>query len=122
MTKKILVIDDDPNIVEYLVELFRDNGYETCSAADGMEGLEKVKNEKPDLITLDLDMPERWGTIMHRRLQKDEEIKDIPVIVISGLERKFPIRKKVIHYLGKPFDRNKLLAIVNKTIGEGASA
>ncbi|MBW1710427.1 MAG: response regulator [Deltaproteobacteria bacterium] len=122
MAKKILVIDDDPNIVDYLVVLFKDNGYETCSATDGVEGLDKVKTEKPDLITLDLDMPERWGTIMHRRLKKSEEIKDIPVIVISGLERKFPIRKKVMHYLGKPFDRNELLAIVQRTIGEGASA
>lgn len=118
MAKKILILDDDPDIVQYLEDLFTNNGYETCSAADGVAGLEMTKKEKPDLITLDLDMPERWGTIFHRRIKKDEEVKDIPVIVISGLERKVPDVKDVVAYLSKPFDREELLTLVRKTIGE----
>jgi len=118
MAKKILILDDDPDIVQYLEDLFTNNGYETCSAADGVAGLEMTKKEKPDLITLDLDMPERWGTIFHRRIKKDEEVKDIPVIVISGLERKVPDVKDVVAYLSKPFDREELLELVRKTIGE----
>ena len=54
MAKKILIIDDDPNIVKYLTDFFGDNGYETCSATDGIEALDVVKKERPDLITLDL--------------------------------------------------------------------
>ncbi|MBW1852447.1 MAG: response regulator, partial [Deltaproteobacteria bacterium] len=60
MAKKIMIVDDDPNIVTYLTDFFSDNGYETCSAADGSEALAIVKKEKPDLITLDLEMPEEW--------------------------------------------------------------
>ena len=58
MAKKILVIDDDPIIVKYLVSLLNDNGYETVTASDGVEGYEVLKKEKPDLITLDLQMAE----------------------------------------------------------------
>ncbi len=63
MAKKILVMDDDPTIVDYLVDLFKDNGYETCFAYNATEGFEALKNEKPDLITLDLDMPEIAGPL-----------------------------------------------------------
>ena len=51
MVKKILVVDDDPVIVKYLTTLFADNGYETCSASDGVKAFEMLKSEKPDLIT-----------------------------------------------------------------------
>ena len=116
MAKKILVIDDDPVTIKYLVTLFEDNGYETCSAADGVEAMEIAKNEKPDLITLDLDMPQEWGPRFYRKLAKDKEIKDIPVIVISGIDGDHAIRKAVA-FVKKPFDTDKLLGIVKKTIG-----
>ena len=61
MPKKILIIDDDPVILKYLKTLFEDNGYDTCTASSSMEGLQLVKDEKPDLITLDLEMPREWG-------------------------------------------------------------
>eukprot|EP00362_Geleiidae_sp_MMETSP1317_P001171 CAMPEP_0201282018 /NCGR_PEP_ID=MMETSP1317-20130820/4640_1 /ASSEMBLY_ACC=CAM_ASM_000770 /TAXON_ID=187299 /ORGANISM="Undescribed Undescribed, Strain Undescribed" /LENGTH=60 /DNA_ID=CAMNT_0047593581 /DNA_START=654 /DNA_END=833 /DNA_ORIENTATION=+ len=60
MSKKILVVDDDSVIVNYLISIFKENGYETCSAADGVEAYEVLKNENPDLITLDLEMEEEW--------------------------------------------------------------
>jgi CheY-like chemotaxis protein len=117
MAKKILVIDDDPVIVNYLVNIFNDNGYETCTASDGVEALETVKNEKPDLITLDLEMPEEWGTRFYRKLSKDNELKDIPIIVVSGMASRQLSIKKAVAYLSKPFDPDKLLAIVKKAIG-----
>ncbi len=116
MTKKILVVDDDPIIVKYLVNLFNDNGYETCTAASGVEGLDVLKKEKPDLITLDLDMPEEWGPRFYRKLTKYEEFKDIPVIVITGLAGRHAI-KKAVAYVSKPFDPEKLIGIVKSTIG-----
>ena len=116
MAKKILVIDDDPITVKYLVTLFKNNGYETCSASGAAEGFEILKKEKPDLITLDLQMEEEWGTRFYRRLSKDKEFKDTPVIVISGMAGRHAI-KKAVAFLSKPFDTEKLLGIVKTTIG-----
>lgn len=122
MAKKILILEDDPNIVDYLSDLFQENGYETLTASDGNEGLAKVKEQKPDLITLDVQMPERWGTIFKRILNKKEEFKDIPVVVISGIEKSEVLEKSegVVAYLSKPFDRDELLKIVKNTIGEAS--
>jgi CheY-like chemotaxis protein len=116
MAKKILVVDDDPIIVKYLVNLFEDNGYETCTATDGVEAMTVVKEEKPDLITLDLEMPDQWGPRFYRNLTKDKALKAIPVIVISGLDGDHAIRNAVA-FVRKPFDSDKLLGIVKKTIG-----
>ena len=116
MAKKILVVDDDPIIVKYLVNLFEDNGYETCSAPDGKSAYDVAVKEKPDLITLDLDMPRQWGPRFYRHLCKNASLKETPVIVISGINGKHAIRKAVA-FVSKPFDTDKLLGIVKKTIG-----
>jgi len=116
MAKKILVIDDDPVIVKYLVNLFEDNGYATCTASSSMEGLEVVKKEKPDLITLDLQMPQEWGPRFYRKLRQDKGLKETPVIVITGIDGDHAI-KDAVGYLSKPFDPDKLLGIVKRTIG-----
>lgn len=116
MAKKILVVDDDPVIVKYLVTLFSDNGYETCTASDGVAALEILKKESPDLITLDLQMPEEWGSRFYRRLTKEKDFKDTPVIIISGIAGQHAA-KNAVAYLSKPFDPDKLLGIVKSTIG-----
>jgi DNA-binding response OmpR family regulator len=117
MAKKILIVDDDPNIVTYLEDFFSDNGYETCSASDGSEAMIVLKKEKPDLITLDLEMPEEWGPRFYRKLMKEEEFRKTPVIVITGLTGgKYAIHKAVAS-ITKPFDRDNLLKIVKDTIG-----
>ena len=115
MAKKILVVDDDPVIVKYLTTLFTDNGYDACSASDGVQAFEMLKSEKPDLITLDLQMPEEWGSKFYRRLTKEKEFKDTPVIIISGIAGQHAA-KKAVAYLSKPFDPDKLLGIVKSTI------
>ena len=117
MAKKIMIVDDDPNIVSYLEDFLGDNGYDTCTASDGSDAMAVVKKENPDLITLDLEMPEEWGPRFYRKLMKENEFKKIPVIVISGLTGgKYAIQKAVAS-LTKPFDRDELLKIVKKTIG-----
>ena len=116
MAKKILVIDDDPIVVDYLIDLFEENGYETCSAENGVKGLEVLLKEKPDLITLDLEMPEEWGPRFYRKLRKEKEHRDIPVIVITGIDGAHAIRNAV-GYVSKPFDPARLLEIIEKTIG-----
>jgi CheY-like chemotaxis protein len=95
-----------------------DNGYETVSANSGSEAFEIVKKEAPDLITLDLQMPDEWGPRFYRKLSQSE-FKDIPVIVITGISGQHAVRKAVA-YLNKPFDPDKLLGIVRKTIGNSS--
>ncbi len=118
MTKKIMIVDDDPVIVKYLENIFKNSGYQTCVATDGSKGMEIVKKENPDLITLDLEMPEEWGPRFYRKLSKEKPFKNIPVIVISGLSGNQYAIHKAVASLTKPFDRDVLLKIVKDTIGE----
>jgi len=116
MAKKILIIDDDPVVVKYLATLLGDNGYDTCSAGSSTEGLETVRREKPDMITLDLQMPGEWGPRFYRKLRKDKELKNIPIIVISGIDGDHAV-KDAVAFVAKPFDPEKLLGIIKKAIG-----
>jgi CheY-like chemotaxis protein len=116
MPKKILIIDDDPVIVKYLQAVFSDNGYLTCTASNSREGLEVVRKETPDLITLDLEMPGEWGPRFYRKLRKDPALKDIPVIVISGIDGDHAV-KGALAFVSKPFDPEKIIGIVKNTIG-----
>jgi DNA-binding NtrC family response regulator len=117
MPKKILVIDDDPSIVKYLTAFLQDNGYETCSANNGDEGMEVLKKENPDLVTLDLQMPNETGTWFYRHMIKDREHKDLPVIVISGIPGRHLAVTKPFAVFEKPIDRDALLASIKKAIG-----
>ena len=116
MAKKILIIDDDPVVVKYLETLLSDNGYDTCSAGSSTEGLEVVRLEKPDMITLDLQMPGEWGPRFYRKLRKDKDLKDVPIIVISGIDGDHAV-KDAVAFVAKPFDPEKLLGIIKKAIG-----
>jgi len=87
MAKKILIVDDEPGAIDYASAVLEENGYQAISAEDGLEGMEKARAEKPDLILLDIMMPGKGGIAMYRDLRKDEETKDIPVIIITGVAR-----------------------------------
>ena len=113
--KKIMIVDDDPAITKYLDALFRDNGYATCIAEDGTTAMDVFNAENPDLITLDLEMPEEWGPRFFRKLSKTKGF-NTPVIVISGLSgRKYSIPKAQA-FFAKPFDRDEVLTAVNKAL------
>ncbi|MCD4720273.1 MAG: response regulator [Desulfobacula sp.] len=116
MKKKILVIDDDLNIRDYLVSLFNDNGYDAYIAGDVKEGIKEANKIKPDLITLDIEMPGEWGPRFYRQLSQDPQLKNIPVIVISGLSGHQYAVVKAVASLSKPFDRDELLKIVKETL------
>lgn len=122
MPKKILVVDDDPIVVKYLTTLLSDNGYLTCTAADGLEAFTVMTREKPDLITLDLDMGQEWGPKFYRRLIKEPGFKDLPVIVISGMTGQHLAIKKAVASLSKPFDANELLNIVKNVFSTPGTA
>ena len=118
MAKKILIVDDDPVVVKYLENVLNDNGYETCSATGGIDALEKVKSENPDMITLDLEMPDEWGPKFYRRLVKEKAYKDLPVLVVSGMASRHLSIKKAVGFLAKPFDPEKLVSMIREAIGE----
>jgi len=117
MKKKILIVEDDPAVAEYLTTLFEDNGYIVCSAMSAQHGFELAQKEQPDLITLDLELPDEWGPRFYRKLSSDKDLKNTPVIVISGLSgNKYAVSKAVASF-SKPFDRDKLIKVVKDTIG-----
>lgn len=118
MAKKIMVVDDDPAIVEFLTTLFADNGYATCSASDGALAMEVLEREKPDLLTLDLEMPQEWGPRFYRKMSQKPEFKDLPVIVISGLSGIHLAIRKAVATINKPFDPARVLAAVREAIGQ----
>lgn len=116
MSKKIMVVDDDRHIVDYLVTVFSDNGYETCSASSGAEAMEVLEREKPDLISLDLDMPEDAGPRFFRNMTRHKEYESIPVIVVSGMAGPHRAIKKAVAVVSKPFDPERLISIVRDAL------
>lgn len=87
MAKRVLIVDDEPEAIDFASAVLEENGYLAIGAEDGVEGMEKVRTEKPDLILLDIMMPGKGGIAMYRDLKKDKETQDIPVIIITGVAR-----------------------------------
>jgi len=85
MSKTVMVIDDDENAVKFLSAVLEENGYETLSAGDGREGLEKLHQTVPDLIILDVMMPKRTGFVLFKQLKKDDRLRNIPVLMLTGV-------------------------------------
>jgi CheY-like chemotaxis protein len=85
MKKKILIVDDEPDIVSYLEMLLQDQGFETVSAADGNEALEAVREDPPDLVSLDINMPEASGTRFYKEMRTDPELSKIPVVIVTAV-------------------------------------
>ena len=117
MAKKIMIIDDDPVIVKYLETLFSNNGYKTCVAVDGSEGINVLKREKPDLITLDVLLPDANGFSILKMLQEDERTKDIPVIFVTVREEKEKgIKMGASGYIVKPFNEGELKGTIKSIL------
>ena len=85
MTKQVLVVDDDQNTVKYVSAVLSEHGYDPVPACDGSEGLEKIKQAKPDLVVLDVIMPKKSGLVMFKQLKANEQYKDIPVLMLTGV-------------------------------------
>ena len=86
--KKILIVDDELDMRTFLSTLLETTGYKPVVASDGLEGIRKARQIKPDLIVLDVMMPKEAGIQMYRDLRMDSELKDIPVIMLSGIAKK----------------------------------
>lgn len=123
---KILIVDDEPNIVQTLQDRLEMNDYIVITAGNGKEGLDKALAEKPDIILLDVIMPVMDGHEMLERLRKTEEGCNIPVIMLTARSQTQDIARAnscgVEDYVVKPFDLSELLEKIerileNKTVG-----
>jgi len=85
MPKRVLVVDDDDNTRRFLTVALEANGYQAVTAADGDEGYKKVQESPPDLILLDVMMPKKTGFSLFKQLRRQEEFKEIPVIMLTAV-------------------------------------
>jgi CheY-like chemotaxis protein len=119
--KKILIVDDEQDILTYLSTLLEDNGYVTALAKDGEEALRQVEAAPPDLITLDISMPEKSGIKFYREMKASDRWKQIPVIIVTGISEDFKKFISTRHrvpppegYLSKPINPEEILGLVKK--------
>lgn len=117
MKSYILVVDDEQDIREFLKDLLEDQGYEIALAEDGHKAMDSIKNRIPDLILLDLLMPEETGTGLFRRIHDKKEYKNIPVIVISGMAGRGVAVSKTVPVFDKPIDEQGLLKTILEILG-----
>jgi CheY-like chemotaxis protein len=116
MSKKVLVIDDEADVRLFLTTLLKKNGYETVTAEDGIAGYEIAKRENPDLVTLDLQMPNKTGTEFYRRLSRDRDIADTPIIVVSGVPGRHLAVKNAVAVFDKPINADTFIEAVNQAL------
>jgi len=125
--KKVLVVDDDPDVRLFNTTVVEENGYIPIEATNGEEGLKKLKEEKPDLVILDVLMPRQSGIRLYRELKTDSAFKGVNVIMLSGIAQKTFLRsQKALTefggeavpepevYLEKPVEPEELAAAIKK--------
>lgn len=120
---KILIVDDDNDILTYLSTLLKDNGFDAIEALNGKEGYEKAISEKPDLICLDITMPEESGVKAYRNLSDNEATKNIPIFIVTGVAHDFKHfiekRKQVpppAAYFDKPIDKEEFIKKIKEVL------
>jgi DNA-binding response OmpR family regulator len=119
--KRILVVDDEPDLVRYLTVLLENNGFEATGAFDGDEGFQKASRDHPDLVILDISMPKTSGIKMYRNMLESEATSKIPVIMLTGISRdfkRFMASQKVVippaACLDKPVDEQELVTKIRE--------
>ncbi|MBW1806796.1 MAG: response regulator [Deltaproteobacteria bacterium] len=116
MSKKILIVDDEADIRKFLTTVLEKEGYQTVTAEDGLKALEIAKQEKPDLVILDLQMPNQTGTDFYRKMSKDKELGKTPVIIVSGLAGRHLAVKEPVAVFDKPIDPEEFVKTVEKAL------
>ena len=118
----ILVVDDDPDMRQTLQIRLKANGYDVHCAEDGMAAISEARKQTPDLIVLDLGLPAGDGFVVLDILKKNNDLSSIPVIVLSGRDRKAN-EERVLNaggraFLQKPVQTNEFLAVIHHTLDE----
>jgi len=124
--KHILCIEDEPEMIELVRIILSRKGYQVSGAAGGQEGLTKMRKELPDLVLLDLMMPDMGGWEVYQQMKADEKTKDIPVIVVTAKAQSIDkvlglYIAKVEDYIAKPFSPSELVASVEHVLARQKS-
>ena len=130
MAKKVLNVEDDADTRTFVSTVLEENGYIPIMAIDGAEGMKKAKEERPDLIILDILMPRESGIKMYHELKLDPNLKDIPVVMLSGVSKRTFLRSQAAltefgdetvpepqAYLEKPVEPEDLAETLKKILG-----
>jgi CheY-like chemotaxis protein len=118
------VVDDEPDARDYLTTVLEDNGFATVTAKDGTEAIARLEESLPDLVSLDITMPEKSGVAVYRKLKEDDRFKDVPVIIITGVSddfQKFISSRRQVPppegYISKPVDADAFMKMVREHLG-----
>ena len=118
---KILIVDDSPTQMANMIKIGESHGHKTVTATNGMEGVDKAKSELPDLILMDVVMPELNGFQATRKITKDPATAHIPVILVTtkdqDTDKVWGERQGAKAYLVKPVQENALISKVNELLG-----
>lgn len=118
--KKILIVEDEPNVRNFVKVYLEFEGYEVVEAKNGREGLERVKADQPDLVVTDIMMPEMDGVTFYKTLRQDEKTKSLPVIVLTVKDEfediKYAYLIGVDEYITKPFDPQQLVRKIKEIL------
>ena len=130
MSKKVLIVDDDPDVRMFNATVVEENGFTPVEATNGEEGLEKIKKEAPALVLLDVLMPKQSGIRLYRILKTEKEYTSIPVIILSGVAKRTFLRSQKAltefgdkpvpepeSYLEKPVEPEELAQEMKKYLG-----
>ena len=129
MAKKVLVVDDDPDVRLFNITVLEENGYKPLEATNGEEGMQIIRTEQPDLVLLDVMMPKESGIRLYRQMKTDSKLKKIPVIILSGITQKSFLRSQKAltefggaevpepeAYLEKPVEPEELAAAIKSVL------
>ncbi len=120
--KKIVCIEDEPEMIDLVRLILGRRGFELIGVVGGREGLEMVRQVKPDLVLLDLMMPDMDGWEVYQHMKADEELRHIPVIIVTAkaqsIDKVLGLHiAKVDDYITKPFGPQELIDSVNRVLG-----
>jgi two-component system alkaline phosphatase synthesis response regulator PhoP/two-component system response regulator VicR len=125
MSKKVLVVDDQPHIVRLIQVNLEKEGFQVATAGDGVEGLQRAQEVKPDLVILDVIMPRKDGFTLLRELKADEQFADTPVIMLTVKTHNADIveglKEGAELYLPKPFHPKELVSLVKRVLETGSA-
>ena len=121
--KTILIVEDEPDVTTYLVTILSDNGYAVKTASDGVEAMRMIREAQPDLISLDISLPEKTGINIYCELKENPMLSSIPVVMVTGIQKDF---EKYIRsqkdlpppdgFISKPFVVDELLRVISKLL------
>jgi twitching motility two-component system response regulator PilH len=130
MSKKVLIVDDDPDVRLFNATVVEESGFTPIEAANGEEGLKLIKKDRPDLVILDVLMPKQSGIRLYRELKTDKSLIGIPVIMLSGVAKRTFLRSQKAltefgdkpvpepeNYLEKPVEPEELAREIKKLLG-----